>query len=173
MTNHPASESSLDQLAVLAGLHDLLQDQGIPYWLFGGWAVDFHAGVLTRPHGDIDIAVWLDDRDRIAKLLEQQRWAHTPDAEEDGYTCFTHDDVRLEVAFLARDENGRVYTPVRDGRGEWPDQTFGDDVVELLGVRAHVIRLVALVADKSVARNDPSVCAKDRADLMSLGRRPA
>jgi hypothetical protein len=27
------------------------------YWLFGGWAVDFHAGRVTRDHADIDLAV--------------------------------------------------------------------------------------------------------------------
>ncbi|MDQ6633683.1 MAG: hypothetical protein M3Z10_02885, partial [Gemmatimonadota bacterium] len=66
--------------------------------------------------------------------------------------------------------DGRVYTPLRDGRGEWPDESFGDDTVELLGVRARVIRLGALISDKSVAREDPSTTAKDRADLRSLVR---
>ena len=76
------------------------------------------------------------------------------------------------MAFLARDDRGRVHTPLREGRGDWPDGAFGDDVLELLGVRARVVRLEALVADKSVARADPSAAAKDRADVRSLARRP-
>jgi aminoglycoside-2''-adenylyltransferase len=47
-----------EQLAALARLHEQLERHGIEYWLFGGWAVDFHAGSVTRPHDDLDIAVW-------------------------------------------------------------------------------------------------------------------
>jgi len=82
------------------------------------------------------------------------------------------DGVRLEVAFLARDENGSIYTPLRSGRGEWPPETFGSDIVELLGASVHVIRLSALIADKMVLRDDPSVTAKDQADLVSLDSLP-
>ena len=46
---------------------------GIAYWLFGGWAVDFHAGRITRLHDDVDIAVWLEDVPRIVELLTGRR----------------------------------------------------------------------------------------------------
>jgi hypothetical protein len=49
--------SETEQLAALARIHELLDGQGIDYWLFGGWAVDFHAGLVTRAHDDLDIAV--------------------------------------------------------------------------------------------------------------------
>src|SRR5512133_645430 len=160
-----------DQLAVLAELHHLLQSEGIAYWLFGGWAVDFHACQVTRAHGDLDIAVWYDDRGRLAALLERQGWAHNPQVGEDGYTSYERGVVELEVAFLARDDQGIVYTPLRVGRGEWPNETFGDDVAELMGVRARVIGLGALVADKSIIREDPATAAKDRADLLILAGR--
>jgi hypothetical protein len=66
------------------------------------------------------------------------------------------------------DEDGEVYTPLREGRGAWPDRTFEDDVLELHGVHARVIGLDALKRDKSEARDDPLVAAKDRADMASL-----
>lgn len=50
-------------------------------------------------------------------------------------------------------------------------RTFDDDVVELMDVQARVIGLRALVADKSVIRQDPATAAKDRADLLNLTRR--
>jgi Aminoglycoside-2''-adenylyltransferase len=84
------------QLAALEELHRLLERHGIQYWLFGGWAVDFHAGTVTRPHDDLDLAVWLEDYDRIAAL----------------------------------------HTPLREGRGAWPDEAFADNVAELGGARA-------------------------------------
>ena len=165
MTRFP---NMLEQLAALAEIHPLLQRHGVGYWLFGGWAVDFHAGRMTRDHGDIDVAVWAVDRERVAALLGSRAWTHRPEAGEDGYTCYERGAVRLEVAFLARDERGRVYTPLRNGRGEWPDGSFGDDVAELQGVRARVIGRAALIADKSAPRADALTAAKDRADVASL-----
>jgi hypothetical protein len=45
------------QLAALADVGERLGDGGFEYWLFGGWAVDFHLGTVTREHDDIDLAV--------------------------------------------------------------------------------------------------------------------
>src|ERR1700733_8683779 len=104
-------ENALSQLAALADIDQHLQRQHIDYWLFGGWAVDFHVGRITRAHGDLDIAVWWDDRDRVAAALTSSNWTHRSDSAEDGYTSYDRDGVRLEVAFIARDANGVVYTP--------------------------------------------------------------
>jgi lincosamide nucleotidyltransferase A/C/D/E len=163
---------SSDQLAALAELGHLLSHHGLVYWLFGGWAVDFHTGRVTREHGDIDIAVWADDRARIETLLLEHAWAHRPEPGEDGYTRYERQGVRLEVAFLARDERERIYTPLRDGRGEWPANSFEDDVVHLQGTWARVVSRASLVADKSVIRPDAETAVKDRADVASLLGRP-
>jgi hypothetical protein len=112
----------------------------------------------------------LNDYPRIAALLEAEEWEHAPEAGEDGYTAYERGNVRLELALLARDEDGAVWTPLRDGRAAWPDQAFGGDIAELLGVRARVMSLRALIVDKSEARDDPTVAAKDRADVEMLSR---
>jgi hypothetical protein len=162
--------SEADQLAALARVHELLERDGIEYWLFGGWAVDFHAGSVTRPHDDLDFAVWLEDHDRIAALLLADGWRHAPEEGEDGYTGYERGGVRLELAFLARAGDAQVYTPVREGRAAWPNKAFEDDVAELNGVRARVISLHALRDDKSEHRDDPRVAAKDRTDMATLSR---
>ena len=159
-----------DHLAALAELDLLLQRHNVAYWLFGGWAVDFHAGRVTRQHSDIDIAIWLDDRARFAALLRDCDWAHRPDVGEDGYTCYERNAIRLEVAFLARDEQGDIYTPLSDGRGEWPKDSFGDAVAQLRGVDARVVGRDSLIADKSIARSNVVTAAKDRADIAALLR---
>jgi hypothetical protein len=84
------------------------------------------------------------------------------------------DAVKLEVAFLAHSDCGRVYTPLRDGvRGDWPEGAFGDDVGTLEDVSASVVSLSALRADKAAERDDPIVAAKDQADLQTLSRTDA
>lgn len=114
--------------------------------------------------------MWLKDHNRIASLLSVDRWQHAPEENEDGYTGYERDSVRLELAFLARDEDGTVYTPLREGRGTWPDNAFERDVAELLGIRARVMSLRALKADKSKTHDDAVVAAKDRSDLATLSR---
>jgi hypothetical protein len=152
------------QLTALARLHELLERNGIEYWLFGGWVVDFHAGSITRAHDDLDIAVWLKDDERTATLLAGEGWEHTPENGEDGYTVYERGSVRVEVAFLARDRHGGVYTPLRPGRAAWPDNAFETEVAELRGVRVRVMSMRALEADKAEIRDDPRVAATDRAD---------
>src|SRR5439155_4529392 len=108
----------------------------------------------SRAHDDVDTAVWVEDQNRIAGLLAADGWRHAPEAGEDGYTGYERGTVRLELAFLARSEGGQVYTPLREGRAAWPDETFENDVAELLGVRANIISLRALKADKAETRAD-------------------
>lgn len=163
-------DTSLRQLNALARVHELLARAGLDYWLFGGWAVDFYAGSVTRAHDDIDIAVWLDDVPRISHLLERDGWRHAPSEDEDGGTGYERGAVRLELTYLARNDDGRIVTPLRDGHATWPEETFADDVRELSGVRARAVGLEPLTRGKSSPRDDPVDAAKDRADSRVLSR---
>ena len=155
------------QLAAVAAVDALLEREDIPYWLFGGWAVDFHAGAITRPHGDVDVAVWLEDMPRVAALLGRDGWRHTPHPDDDGGTRYERDGVRLELTFLVRSDTG-VYTQLRDRRAAWPEGTFGADTRELAGARARVAGLQALTEGKSSGRDDPDEAARDQADFDVL-----
>ena len=156
------------QLAALAAVDALFERAGLAYWLFGGWAVDFHAGSITRPHSDVDIAVWLDDLPRIATLLEEDGWRHAPEPDEDGGTGYERGGARLELTFLVRGDDGRVITPLRTFEAVWPEGAFGDAVGELEGVRVRLIGLDALTRGKSTPREDPTEAARDRADFDVL-----
>jgi Aminoglycoside-2''-adenylyltransferase len=160
------------QLETIGWLHRNLAEQGIEYWLFGGWAVDFHAGRVTRDHADVDLAVWRTDLGHVRALLEAHGWAHVPEPGEDGYTGYERGDVRVELAFLARDDDGTVYTPLTDGRGSWPDGSFGDAMAEVDAVPARVVSLASLIQEKSGPRHDPAAAAKDRADVALLTSLP-
>jgi hypothetical protein len=158
------------QLAGLARVNALFERAGIPYWLFGGWAVDFYAGSVTRAHDDLDIAVWLADLPRIAELLEAGGWRHAPSDDDDGGTGYERGAVRLELTYLVRDADGRILTPLRHGRAWWSEDAVAADVRTLLGVRSRVVGLAPLVRSKSLPRDDPEEAAKDRADFGVLSQ---
>lgn len=163
-------ELASEQLSALARVGDLLDDAGIAYWLFGGWAVDLYAGSVTRAHDDLDIAVWLADLPRIAELLENDAWRHAPLEDEDGGTGFERGAVRLELTYLVRDGDGNIFTPLLRGRAAWPEEALANDVRELCGVRSRVLGLAHLMHGKSSPRDDPEEAAKDRADFRRLSR---
>jgi Aminoglycoside-2''-adenylyltransferase len=163
-------ELASKQLATLARVDDAFEHAGIAYWLFGGWAVDFYAGSVTRAHDDLDIAVWLDDLPRIGEVLEADGWRHAPSEDDEGGTGYEQGTVRLELTYLIRDGDGRIFTPLRNGRAPWSEQALGDDMRELLGVRSRVVGLAPLARGKANARDDPEEAAKDRADFLVLSR---
>jgi dihydrofolate reductase len=156
------------QLDALADVVGRLDGARIESWLFGGWAVDFYAGQVTRHHFDVDLAVWRDDLDRIVEVLEASGWRHAPDPDEDGGTGYERDGVRLELTYLVRKKDGGVVTPLRAFEAEWPDGAFLTDEVTLRGVRARLVSLEALTQGKAAPRDDPSDAAKDRADFDVL-----
>lgn len=159
-----------EQLSALDHVHRRFEAEGVEYWLFGGWAVDFHASTVTRPHDDVDLVIWLRDRARVARLLQHDGWTHEPEGAEDGSTAFTRRGVRVELAFLQRDDaDGEPYTPLADDRrAAWALGAFGPEVLTLAGVRARVIGLAALREEKTGARADPTAAAKDRLDRATL-----
>jgi dihydrofolate reductase len=155
------------QLAALADVARDLDRTGIDYWLFGGWAVDFYARRITRPHSDVDLAVWCSDLPRVSALLEASGWRHAPEPDEDGGTGYERAGVRLELTYLVRDGE-RVFTPLRELEAEWPPHAFGDDTRELRGVRARLVSLAALRTGKSSPRGEPTEAAIDAVDLAVL-----
>jgi hypothetical protein len=155
------------QLEALAEVGALLDREGIDHWLFGGWAVDFYAGAVTRPHFDVDFHVWLADVPRITALLGETGWSHAPEPDEDGGTGYERGGVRVELTFLDRDGE-TVFIPLRTGRAVLRQGALADDVRRLDGIDARVIGLDALRQSKSGVRDDPEDAAKDRADLRAL-----
>lgn len=156
------------QLAALAEVAARLDEANLQHWLFGGWAVDFYAGRITRPHFDLDLAVWLDEMPRIAAVLEGSGWRHAPDPEGEGGTGYERDGIRLELTYLVRRSDGLVVTPLRDTEAPWSSGAFGGDERELHGVRARLVSLDALAKEKASPRDEPDDAAKDRADFDVL-----
>lgn len=159
------------QLSALAEVSESLQKTNIDYWLFGGWAVDFYVGSITRLHDDIDLAVWLVDVPQIEKLLLMNGWLHAPSYDEDGGTGFERGGVRLELTYLVRGDDGLASIPFRSGPVAWLGKDdLADDIGELRGVQSRLIGFESLLHGKSTPRDDLEDAAKDRADFSHLSR---
>jgi hypothetical protein len=160
--------SAETQLAALAEVVTQLEAESIDYRLFGGWAVDFHVGRITREHTDVDLAVALHDMPRLRASLEQRGWRHAPEPDEDGGTGFERDGVRLEVTFLVPLEDGTPAIAFRAAPVAWAAVASAGEMRKLRGIRCRVISHAELVRGKSTPRTYPDDAARDRADYEAL-----
>ena len=145
---------AMQQLSAIVSLHSKLEGERTEPWLIGGWAVDFRAGRITRDHHDIDLAVWLQDMAQTHEILARGGWRHSPKDGEDGGTSYEQGVVRLELTYLARGEDGVVYTPLRSGLVVWPEDALCHDVRELGVARCRLVSLASLRRSKSSPRPD-------------------
>jgi Aminoglycoside-2''-adenylyltransferase len=169
MSNDARSSQAETQLAAIKSLNTALERAGIDGWLFGGWAVDFWVGRITRHHSDVDIAAFRRDEEAIRAALTGAGWRHTPDPDDDLGTQFAWRGVRAEFTFVF-EEDGAVLIALPEGTVVWSSEPFGDHRRELGGVVSRVLPLEVLKAGKQVPRADPANGAKDRADFDALSR---
>lgn len=167
MTEAQLSPSVNDQLAAISSLNDLLDRHGIDHWLFGGWAVDFWAGTITRKHDDIDVAAWRDDYDKIKSALEGGGWRHAPAPTDAVGTRYTWRSAEVEFTFIKAAQNGNIVIPLEDPV-VWSAEPLGEARRDLLDVSGRVIPLKVLREGKSFPREGAAEGAKDRADLAAL-----
>lgn len=156
-----------EQLAAIESLAGALGAAGLDYWLFGGWAVDFWVGRVTRDHDDIDAAAWRRDYEKIRAALLAAGWRHTPLEDDVVGTRYSWRSSELEFTFV-EDRDGTVVVPFPEHEVVWAAEPFGDDERSLLGVRARVIPLELLRDGKQRARGAPAEAAKDVADHAAL-----
>jgi hypothetical protein len=156
------------QLDGIASLDAALTSAGVDYWLFGGWAVDFWVGRITRPHDDIDAAALRKDYGAIRTALTQAGWRHTPVEGEVVGTRYTLRGVEVEFTFVEAREDGSVVIPFPEHPLVWTSEPFGEQRADLDGVRASLIPLDLLRSGKKAPRQDARDGAKDRADAEVL-----
>lgn len=136
-----ANQTSERQLRLIGEIAELLGGANVGFWLSGGWAVDFHAGRITRPHSDIDIIADLEDRPGLERLLEGAGLAAV--GQRPGMAWFERDGLRLEVTFISRSGDGWV-TP---GYEDWPwsPGSFPATAVSFSGVSVRAVSVAGLL----------------------------
>ncbi len=53
-------------------LYKLFEENDIEVWIDGGWGIDALLGKQTRPHSDLDIAIYHKNKPKLLKLLEER-----------------------------------------------------------------------------------------------------
>lgn len=119
------------QLQALADATGALERAGVPHWLYGSWAEDFHAGAARAEHGDIDLVLWSHDVDDAVAALKGAGFA----AQDD--THLERAGAALDLAVVETDLAGSVLC-VRDG-AEWPAGALGGERATLDGVTCRVV----------------------------------
>jgi hypothetical protein len=116
---------------------------GIEHWLFGGWAVDHHAGRVTSPHDDVDFVIWTRDHDTVIEMLGAAGFAPLRPS-----LAFIRNGVEFEITLIDRAQDGAIVTP---GFEDWPWDagTFGDDFRALNGYPVRVVSIAGLLAVKT------------------------
>jgi hypothetical protein len=167
-----AEDTSHTQLRLIGEVHGLLSGAGIPHWLFGGWAVDFHVGAVTREHGDIEFFIWEHDGPRAAEVLAAADYRPVQHPHPEEASIWRKDGTVVELYFNAVNEGGEVV-----GRGRWdnwptPDGALGDDVRVLEGVKCPVVSRACILHVKLDYARHTGIGprGKDRADVEELRR---
>lgn len=81
MLENQAEMTAEDVLTVI----QLLNQNGIEIIIDGGWAVDAVLGEQTRPHEDLDLAVFHEDVPKIRSLFEALGYQEVP--RDDSWEC--------------------------------------------------------------------------------------
>ena len=115
----------MTQLRIIREISGAFTRAAIEHWLFGGWAVDFAVGEMTRPHGDVDFVVWERDRLRVTGQLTllgyrvrgSKHPAHQLNWEKSG--------TAVQINLITRTADGAILSPGSFSDWPWLAGSFG------------------------------------------------
>ena len=59
---------------LISECNDLLKNCGFSYVICGGWALELFMNKKIRPHSDIDISIFNEDRKKIVEFMLGKGW---------------------------------------------------------------------------------------------------
>jgi hypothetical protein len=165
------NEATSTQLRLVTEIRDALAEAGIAWWLFGGWAMDFHAGRVTRDHSDIEFYAYLEHAPRIRDLLTARGFGAPPGLHPDEGQPFLKDGQELGLWYLTDREDGAIVTPGRWSDWPWPAGSFDGPAGTIGDIEAPVVTLDCLLETKMKFAEHPHGAPlrdKDIADIALL-----
>jgi Aminoglycoside-2''-adenylyltransferase len=133
------------QFSIIRELVLLLGDAHIRFWLRGGWAVDFHSGLVAQRHKDVDLVTWSRHRGRVRRLLEQN--AYRTVRFDVPQIFFEKDGQEVNFAMIRRGHDGAIVTPELE-YWPWPEGAFSGPPRTLHGMTCRVLTVAALLEEK-------------------------
>jgi hypothetical protein len=165
------NEATTAQLRLIVEIRAALDAAGIAWWLYGGWAMDFHLGEVTRDHSDIEAFVWLSDAAAAKDALARAGFAAPPGIHPDEAQPFLKNGQEVGVWYLVSGEDGFVHTPGRWQDWPWPHGSFDEARMRIGDVEVPVMSVEGLLYMKVGFAQHPHgapLREKDRADIARL-----
>ena len=159
------------QLQLIEEVTTFLQSANVPHWLFGGWAVDFLVGEITRPHDDVDFVIWARDAQVVRRMLAQHRYTESVTHSSTDTTIFYKQEQRLEIVFIDRNQAGQIVTPGVWADWPWLAGTFEEAPARLGDLMCPVTSAASLLETKERYAQHPAgepLREKDVADIERL-----
>lgn len=121
------------------------------FWLRGGWAIDFLLGKVTRPHDDIDMITWIQNREQLERILAEAGYEQTSVKEEfrGRQSDFSKDGVDITFGYITNTHDGSI---IMNGLPEWVwrNDSLLPQSFMLKGISAHVLNPRQLLEEKEV-----------------------
>lgn len=152
------------QFELIREMRALLVEAEIPFWLRGGWALDFLVGRITREHDDIDLFAWAADAERLSRVLQKHGYSDVGGPPRERQRNFEKAGEHVHVALLETDRAGDVFTatlheiPWPQGMLGHPSGRIGDLAAPIISPEAQLWakeNLPRLLGDPP-RRHDPS-----------------
>jgi hypothetical protein len=134
------------QLRLIQEVTELLRAADVPHWLFGGWAVDFLAGRVTRAHRDIEFVIWTRDQVAVAQLLAEHGFQAGQQSIE--MSIYFNYEQLLEFYSIEPDSSGHIITPGKWANWPWMEGSFDTPPAQLAGITCPVTSVHNLLATK-------------------------
>jgi hypothetical protein len=166
-------DATTRQLELIGEIGRALDSAGVEWWLYGGWAMDFHAGRVTRDHSDIEFFAWARDAASVRRVLVAAGFAAHEGLHPDEGQPFTKGGVEVGAWYLQHDPAGRICTPGRWSDWPWPDGSFDGPRRSIDDVEAPVTSLEGLLDMKTNFERHAHGAPrreKDDADIVLLTR---
>ena len=159
------------QLMIIREVTTGLRAAHISHWLFGGWAIDFHLGTITRPHDDIEFLVWHTDKQAIATTLVSHNYELFQGGFSDEMAIFFKHGQKVEFDYLIQNAAKQVAVDGRWSDLVWPQDAFDAPPATFDGITCPIVSAQALLWLKqryASHRAGGPLRAKDHADIQQL-----
>ncbi|WP_420627572.1 nucleotidyltransferase domain-containing protein [Candidatus Leptofilum sp.] len=151
------------QFDIISQIQSVLHTAGIPFWLRGGWAVDFLLERITREHSDIDLVAWKRHAVQLRSLFEQADFTFMRDT---GVQYdFTKCGQEISVVFISQIRGELFVEGIPDW--VWLPEALSLPPQELDGSFCHVLSPAQLLEEKVGYQKDTGRSPRTK-DLQSM-----